>query len=67
MGERPRQSRRLSHCRFLAQQTAEKAIKAFIYAQGEEIVLGQEMGNSGLLLHSDPIFFFLEDRLEVLM
>jgi HEPN domain-containing protein len=25
---------------FLAQQVAEKALKAFLYAQGEEIVLG---------------------------
>ena len=28
---------------FLAQQTAEKALKAFIYAQGEEIVLGHSV------------------------
>ena len=28
---------------FIAQQTAEKALKAFIYAQGEEIVLGHSV------------------------
>lgn len=28
---------------FLAQQVAEKALKAFLYAQGEEIVLGQSV------------------------
>ena len=28
---------------FLAQQTAEKAMKAFIYAQGEDIVLGHSV------------------------
>lgn len=28
---------------FLAQQTAEKALKAFLYAQGEEIVLGHSV------------------------
>ena len=29
--------------RFLAQQTAEKAMKAFLYAQGEEVVLGHSV------------------------
>jgi len=29
---------------FLAQQVAEKALKAFLYAQGEEIVLGHSVG-----------------------
>ena len=28
---------------FLAQQTAEKAMKAFLYAQGEEVVLGHSV------------------------
>jgi HEPN domain-containing protein len=28
---------------FLAQQTAEKALKAFLYAQGEEIVIGHSV------------------------
>lgn len=28
---------------FLAQQTAEKALKAFLYAQGEEVVLGHSV------------------------
>jgi HEPN domain-containing protein len=29
---------------FLAQQVAEKALKAFLYAQGEEVVLGHSVG-----------------------
>ncbi len=29
---------------FLAQQVGEKAIKAFLYAQGEEIVIGHSIG-----------------------
>ena len=29
---------------FLAQQVSEKALKAFLYAQGEEIVLGHSVG-----------------------
>lgn len=29
---------------FLAQQVAEKALKAYLYAQGEEIVLGHSVG-----------------------
>lgn len=30
---------------FLAQQTAEKALKAFLYAQGEEMVIGHSVRN----------------------
>jgi HEPN domain-containing protein len=29
--------------RFLAQQLAEKALKAFLYAQGEELVIGHSV------------------------
>lgn len=32
---------------FLAQQVAEKALKAFLYAQGEAVVLGHSVGELG--------------------
>ncbi len=42
---------------FLAQQVGEKALKAFIYAQGEEIVLGHAIERlCGQAAHWDPRF-----------
>ncbi len=42
---------------FLAQQVAEKALKAFLYAQGEEIVLGHSIERlCELAAHYDPRF-----------
>ncbi|MGA9099996.1 MAG: HEPN domain-containing protein [Methanotrichaceae archaeon] len=44
------QGKRFNLACFLSQQSAEKAVKAFIYAQGEEIVLGHSV--SQLLKHA---------------
>ena len=44
------QGKRFNLACFLSQQAAEKAVKAFIYAQGEEIVLGHSVAN--LLKHA---------------
>jgi HEPN domain-containing protein len=42
---------------FLAQQVSEKALKAFLYAQGEEIVLGHSVERlCASAAHFDPIF-----------
>lgn len=44
------QGKRFNLACFLSQQAAEKAVKAFIYAQGEEIVLGHSVAQ--LLRHA---------------
>jgi HEPN domain-containing protein len=44
------QGKRFNLACFLSQQAAEKAVKAFIYAQGEEIVLGHSVAH--LLKHA---------------
>jgi HEPN domain-containing protein len=44
MGQRSRRKRWISYRHvFLAQQVGEKALKAFLYAKGEEIVLGNSI------------------------
>jgi len=52
---------------FIAQQTAEKAMKAFLYGKGEELVLGHSVGELSVRAAKyDPNFSALGKRAAIL-
>ncbi len=52
-------------CCFLAQQTAEKALKAFLYAQGEELIFTHSVFRlCEVASHYQPAFSKLRDQIK---
>lgn len=65
--ETARQAGKFDTCCFLAQQTAEKALKAYLFAQGEELILTHSIFRlCALAARYDPAFTELRERVKLL-
>lgn len=65
--ETARQAGKFDTCCFLAQQTAEKALKAYLFAQGEELILTHSIFRlCALAARYDPAFAALRERVKLL-
>lgn len=62
-----RQSGKYDTCCFLAQQTAEKALKAYLFSQGEELIFGHSVFRlCELAADYDPAFSGIRDHVKLL-
>ncbi len=62
-----RQAGKYDTCCFLAQQTTEKALKAYLFAQGEELILSHSIFKlCEMAAAYDPAFANLRERVKLL-
>lgn len=65
--ETARHAGKFDTCCFLAQQTAEKALKAYLFAQGEELLLTHSIFRlCALAARYDPTFAELKEQVKLL-
>lgn len=62
-----RQARKYDTCCFLAQQTAEKALKAYLFHQGEELIFTHSIFRlCEMAAHYDPSFRDIREQVKLL-